>query len=363
MEQLVIDSKQLNSALRKLGPIFSGRSIMQMLENVLIKADPDGITLTATDMKLTMILQIKGINAEPFTWLLPYKELLNITGVVPGPVTIEMDEDRKAVLKSGKDLFKLGVTEDPTLYVKVPEFEADYSLDVNGTFFWSLQQAAKSTATGENELIFCCILLDFRENELRVVSSARSNMYLHKIKTDKKFKKQALFYLDFVKAVKDFEDAQLSITDKFICAKNDTLTVIATCSEQRFPNYEMLLPKEGNVVNCTVESKDLNNAMDKMMVYNSQVPLTKLSFTAEGIQVDLHDDHSNRAIDTIVPADHKVSEQIIVVNAKLLKDLISQLPPNTDTLQCIVPDNPTVIWVKPEKDEYDLTLLLGLIGQ
>lgn len=362
MQQLIIDSKILNKGLKSLAPAFAGRSVMPLLDNVLVTVLENEVVLTATDMKLTVINHLPLESTTTLKWLLPYKELTNITAVLAGPVTIEVDKDRKAFLKSGAKVWKLGVTEDPSLYVKLPEFETDDSIEVDGAFFWSLQQAAKSVSTNEGDLVFQCVCLDPREGEMRIVSSNRSVMYLHKFPTNKKFKKQALFYPDFVRAVKEFNEAKVSFNGRFIRAESNHLTVIATCADQRFANYEMMLPNDRKV-NCEIETSDVQNAIDEILVYGSQVPASKLSFNSSGIKVDFLDEYSGREVNTFIHAEHSVAEQTITANAKLIKEMISQFPPNTEKLQCIVPDNAMVMWMKPVKEDYDITLTLGLIGQ
>lgn len=86
---------------------FTGKSTMPVLQNALVEAADDRVTLTATNLDTTVRLSVAAEVSAPGSATLPAKLLSDIASKVSaGTVAIELDGDA-AEVSAGRSLFKL----------------------------------------------------------------------------------------------------------------------------------------------------------------------------------------------------------------------------------------------------------------
>ena len=100
-EDLLTPLQQIIGAVEK-------RQTLPALANVLIKANENELSLTATDLEIEQVSNVQQMIDEPGEITLPAKKLLDITKSLPNEaeISIDIDADR-AIVKSGRSRFTL----------------------------------------------------------------------------------------------------------------------------------------------------------------------------------------------------------------------------------------------------------------
>jgi len=121
--KFVIQKEELQRGLQLVQSVADRKSTMPILSNVLIVADKDGISLTATDLEIGVRGRYKASVSDEGGLTISARKLFEIVRELPSEeVTIESTENNWAVVTSGKSVFKftgLAVEEFPEL----PEVE------------------------------------------------------------------------------------------------------------------------------------------------------------------------------------------------------------------------------------------------
>lgn len=122
-EDLLIPLQHVIGAVEK-------RQTLPALANVLIKADSDLLTITATDLEIELVSRIQLMVDETGEITLPAKKLLDICKSLPNEseISIEIDADR-ALIKSGRSRFTL-VTLPATDFPSLDEITSVYEFSV-----------------------------------------------------------------------------------------------------------------------------------------------------------------------------------------------------------------------------------------
>jgi DNA polymerase-3 subunit beta len=103
-----IQREDLLIPLQKIIGAVEKRQTMPALSNILVKADKDKISLTATDLEIELVTTFGMVADEAGETTLPARKLLDICKALPeeSNISISVDSD-KAMIKSGRSRFSL----------------------------------------------------------------------------------------------------------------------------------------------------------------------------------------------------------------------------------------------------------------
>jgi DNA polymerase-3 subunit beta len=123
--KILADRKGLLEALNAVSAAVPARSPKPILQNVLLRADPEGSTLAGTDLEVGIEARVLGVQVEgPGMAVLPPQRLGQfLKAVTDEQVSIEVRGD-KLLIRGRKATLDL-VTEDPALFPAFAPFAAD----------------------------------------------------------------------------------------------------------------------------------------------------------------------------------------------------------------------------------------------
>ena len=103
-----IQREDLLIPLQKIIGAVEKRQTMPALSNILLKADNDKISLTATDLEIELVTTLGMVADEVGDTTLPARKLLDICKALPEESNISITVDsNKALIKSGRSRFSL----------------------------------------------------------------------------------------------------------------------------------------------------------------------------------------------------------------------------------------------------------------
>lgn len=103
-----IQREDLLIPLQKIIGAVEKRQTMPALANILVKADKDKISLTATDLEIELVTTLNIVADETGETTLPARKLLDICKSLPDESSISVSVDtNKALIKSGRSRFSL----------------------------------------------------------------------------------------------------------------------------------------------------------------------------------------------------------------------------------------------------------------
>lgn len=361
--KVTIDSKLLLSTLNQLAPAISKNTVVPALESVLVKVRKKQATLVATNMNITILMEIEVGSEKEFDLMLPFAELQSICKVVVGPMTIENKSSQIVVAGDGNDKFKLGKAEDAKVFPTVPEFESKLSVSVTGAFFNAMNQAKKCLPSIPH-IILSNVCIDIRKDSLTVVGTDSLILYSEKFNVESNCEIESLVADTFVNAVKDFQHGEITANEKFICVTADKKKVIVRVAEGKYVRYSDLLATRG-AYNITINKNDLEKALDKVLVYRSSLNLHLCDFLFEDgtAKITYYDQDFERGTDTAIFADFTEEIGKIAFNARQLQTLIGQMPANAEEIQMAITSPTSPVFLAPvlpadSNPDGDLLLLI-----
>src|SRR5210317_671806 len=165
-----IEKDQILEALQKVQSIVGQRTTLPILSNVLLEAGNGRLTLTTTDMEVSVCTSIEADIQRDGATTLPARRFFSICRDLPNhQVEISVSNNDVAEILSGSYNCKLeGLSRDD--FPPMPTFEESASYKLRqGTFKDILQKTAYAASTDESRAILNGSLMAFRDNKLTVV--------------------------------------------------------------------------------------------------------------------------------------------------------------------------------------------------
>ena len=271
--------------LKSVQNIVAGKGSLPILQNVLIEAIGKDLTLTTTDLDISIRSTVECKVEESGLSTLPVKLLFNAILKAPeGEIEVEIDAKDQAVIKAGSSRTKLnGKAEAEFPRMNNEEESNEYSLSstimkemLRKTFYAASQDDTRRTLKG--------VLMSFKDNKLTMV--ATDGRRLAMVENEVEF--PATAEKDIVLPSKAVQELLRSLPTegeiKVIVQKNKigfelgSVKIYSKLIDDAYPNYRQVIPRE-TAETIAIDRQLLLDALDRASVMTmDEAHSTKLVF-------------------------------------------------------------------------------------
>tara|TARA_S200000501_G_scaffold71063_1_gene63067 strand:+ start:1242 stop:2354 length:1113 start_codon:yes stop_codon:yes gene_type:complete len=323
---------ELQQALQKLSKATPTRSTLPILGCVLIDAGDEKTILKATDLEISIQVEIPTSLEKTGSAAIPLKTLLEVTNELPEVrVTIEVDDKNKATITTDLGEYDL-MAKQPEEFPKTPEQKSPAVIKIPGK---TLKQIINSTsfAISRDELkpALTGVLLQISSESTTAVSTDghrlvkqtrgdfRSADSINDFIVPKKF-------LGYLSSHLGDIDVELLLAEDHLAARVGADLVITRIIDETFPNYESVIPKENNK-KLVVDKKVLLGAIKRVSIFsNKSTHQVALSLSSEECKITTEDPEKSSKANEKISAQYEGDPIVIGYNAEYLKDVVSHVP-------------------------------------
>jgi DNA polymerase III subunit beta len=253
---LKIFREELLKQLHLFSSIAEKKQTLPILSNVLLCAEPDSLSVTATDLEVE--LQMNILLSQPATTTgevtVPAKKLLDIFRSLPEHALIEFNvENNKLFITSGQSRFSL-LTLPAEEYPSLDETETlvEFTVDQKDLRFL-LHRCLFAMAQQDVRYYLNGMLLEIKQGLIRSVATDGHRLAINSIEAA--LINNAVFRViiprkgvtELVRLLDDTNaEITISIMTNHIRISRSHFTFTSKLIEGRFPDYERILPKHGD---------------------------------------------------------------------------------------------------------------------
>ncbi|MDI3319972.1 hypothetical protein [Pinibacter soli] len=347
--KIIFNGKNLHAALKKIAPAINTNAIVPVQSCVLIKASGSNATLTASSYHLRISHKMECDCSGEIEMVIPYAELVKIAQLSNGPLFIELVKNQ-IVITVDDDVFKIGKAEDASTFAKELNDADGSTVDVTADFFWAMTLASRIVSTAKEEFIFNNVIIDIKDKKLNVVGCDRMNLFHTSFNVENKTNVACLISTAFVNAVKEFQDATLTITKNNVIADAGTIKVTGIVSAHGAPPYDIILSRYYPET-CVLSKKDLESCLSKIFVCQAfnKIYTSSFSFSPDNNKALLSYQNTSlgQEVSTVIHLDKIPELPKIDLEAGKLQTLLSLLPSDTEMLDISMKDPKTAVFIKP----------------
>ncbi|MGN0854213.1 MAG: DNA polymerase III subunit beta [Kiritimatiellia bacterium] len=291
MKFKIIRSKFIEG-LKSVQNIVSGKGSLPILQNVLLEGKLNKLTMTTTDLDISIKSEVACEVLEEGMSTLPVKLLFNsISKVAEGEIEVEIDAMEHATIIAGSAKFKLvGLPENE--FPRLPKDDEAFSYTLNQQALREMfRKTSYAASQDDTRRTLKGVLMSFKDEKLTMVATDGRRLAL--VENEVEFPKSAEkdIVLPF-KAVQELQrslsgedEVNIMVQNSQISFKLGNVMIYSKLIEETYPNYKQVIPKEC-AVQITVDRQLLLDALDRASVMTmDEAHSTKLIFEGNRLVV------------------------------------------------------------------------------
>ena len=169
--KLTISQEELIAGLQSVQNVVSTRTTLPILSNVLLKAEGERLSLTATDLDVTISNAVEAKVVQSGSFTLPVKKLVSIAREMGGSqIEIEV-QGNQCTIQSGASFYRMnGLAAEE--FPPMPDFSGQTKLKMaQDKVKAMLRRTSYAVSTDENRYVLNGLYFSFKENKLTIVAT------------------------------------------------------------------------------------------------------------------------------------------------------------------------------------------------
>lgn len=352
--KLVIAKDAVMSGLQMVHGVVNVRPTLPVLSNVLMEAKDDKLSLTTTDMEVTMRCSVEAKTGKAGATTIPARRLLSIIReLAPGNIEIDVDDKNAASITCGSSFFKingLGDDEFPTL----PKSDAAHTFTVEQKILKDmLQKTAYAASTDETRFILNGTLMSFKGGKLTLVATDGRRLALteHELEFPKEAECDAIVPTkainELIRILRDEGSVKIHAGKNQASFEFDEVTLTTKLIEGIYPNFRQVIPGQCEQ-RIAVEREVLLTALKRVALLTSEKSSSiklifgknKLKISASSPDVgEAHESiaikYSGKDIQVAFNPDYIMEPLRNIANDEIYVELIDDISPGV--IKCDVP--------------------------
>ncbi|WP_262692752.1 DNA polymerase III subunit beta [Kordiimonas aestuarii] len=347
-----------NSLLKTLGHVQSvveRRNTIPILSNVMMEADGDTVSMTATDLDIAIVERTKANVAQGGAITVPAHTLFDIVRKLPDGSEVELtaEDNDRLIVKAGRSRFTLACLDKEDFPV-MSEGDMPHRFELAAAELKRLIDKARfAISTEETRYYLNGIYLHVANTEdgatLRAV--ATDGHRLAQVEQDVPEGAAGMPGIiiprktvgEVRKLIDEFEGAvQVSLSDTKIRFSYDGAVVTSKLIDGTFPDYSRVIPK-GNDKMLEMDCRLFAEATDRVSTISSdKTRSVKLSIAEDTLTLSVNSPDSGTATEELA-ASYGADALEIGFNSRYLLDILAQVEGETVQVFLADPSAPTVL--------------------
>jgi len=348
MKFKIVRSKFLEG-LKAVQNVVAGKGSLPVLQNVLIDAKGKELTLTTTDLDISIRNTVECEVSELGITTLPVKLLSTaILKAAEGVVEVEVDAKERASITAGSATFKLvGMPESEFPRLPSGDEQLQYTIQqqvlremFRKTSYAASQDDTRRTLKG--------VLMSFKDGKLTMVATDGRRLAL--VENELEFPKSSEkdIVLPF-KAVQELQrslsgegEVTITVQKSQVCFKLGSIMIYSKLMDDAYPNYSQVIPKEC-AEQISVDRQLLLDALERASVMTmDEAHSTKLVFDSGRLTVASAASEIGEAKDE-VPIKYAGEKIEIMFNPNYVMDPLKAIDDDEITININNGHSPAVI--------------------
>ncbi len=329
--KFTIERASFLEALQKVKNVVPSRSTLQILSNALLAAEDGGLTLTTTDLDISVRCKVPAVVDEPGSTTLPIRRLVSIVSELSdAAIEVSVDDADTATVQCGSSYFKIvGLPQRDFPPVPEPDGTVFFRID-SGVLREMLRKTSYAVSLDETRRVLTGVLLSFRDGKLTTVATDGRRLALveHEIEfppeTERDIVLPSKSVGELMHVLKDEGDLRI-FTQKTQAVFQQGDTMLSTkLIDGTYPNYRQVIPTKFDE-RVVIAREELLTALRRVSVVTTDKSnATKLTFADNTLTIVTHTPEVGEARET-VPVKYSGAEIGVTFNPEYVMDPLRNL--------------------------------------
>ncbi len=358
--------KDLAQALGRIASATPQRSPMPVLENILLDLEGSALSLTATDMDITVTTRLEVRGTSNGAILVPAKRLTDtVRALEHGEVSVDVDQSTKRItIHTGSGEYKLSGL-DVSEFPQLPKVEASVSIGIPfSKLIGMIDRTVFACSSDEFRPAMTGVLFQFRPDQIRAV--ATDGFRLVRV-IDREMVPDVVEGVDIIVPPKALQlaskafgsqDISLEANKTHVRFADGVTTITARLIDENYPNYESVIP-QANDKRMVIRREDLLNAVKRVSLYsNSQTRQVRMKLGASQLHIRAEDVDTGGEAHEHVTCDYSDEEIEIGFSSQFVRDALDRIEADEVAFEFSTPLRPSLVSPYGVQNGQDVLMLL-----
>ncbi len=360
-----VSSTELLKNLQVAAGALGSNPVLPILEDFLFRIENKQLTISASDLEVSISTSIEVMADDDFTVAVPAKILLETLKALPQqPVTFNVNPDNFAIeITSSYGKYRLA-GENGADFPALPESEEVDRVKINSQYLHE-GIAKTSFATSNDDLRPAMTGVYFQVDFNKLILVATDAHKLVKFSTHHLAGEVATSFIVPKKALNLLKNA-LPANDAVTLAFNKanaffsfgSTNLVCRLIDARYPDYNAVIPVE-NPNQLAVVRGDFQNSLKRIAIYaNKTTNQVVLDMNDKSLTISAQDiDFSNEATEQMV-CEYNGNPMKIAFNAKFLVEMLGVLDSDEVKIDLSTPSRAGILTPVEENNDRDILMLV-----
>ncbi len=350
-----IKKSDMLKGLQKVQGATSSSNTVPILSNVLVNAESDGVTITATDLEMGIRVRLQAVVETPGAVAVPSKKLLELVRELSAEeISMALQAGEKVKIVSGASTFKLaGISKDE--YPAFPEANEAEMFEIEKAILGDMvKKAVFAAAEADSRYVLNGVLVDIIKSgagmKVRMVATDSHRLALVERSLGVTVKEQkAIIPKKAMSELRRFLDdpgeqktVKVGFTKSHVVFNQEGAVMVSKLIDGLYPNYQQVLPSNNKKI-VIVEKEAFGGALKRMSILSNQ-KTSSIAFAISNGKVGLEAKSADIGESSeIVPAEYAGEELTIGFNVRYVQDAIAAMGSQKLILHLADPLSPGLI--------------------
>ncbi len=329
--KLTIARNVLLEVLQRVQNVVSTRSTLPVLSNVLISAEKTGVTMSTTDLEVSMQCKAEAAVEKTGTMTLPVRRLSGIVREMPeSDISIEVGDENVAALECNSSYFKIiGISSEEFPSIPKPEGKRLFEID-QGAFREMLRKTSYSASADETRYVLNGVLLSFRAGKLTMVATDGRRLALveHEVEFRKEAEVDAILpskaVNELIHTLQDEGPLKIHVAENQIMFEFGDSVLCSKLIDGTYPNFRQVIPNQCEA-RIAIEREGMLNALKRVsLITTDKSNATKLVFAKNRLTITTTTPDVGEARETL-PVKYAEKEIKVAFNPEFIMDALRNL--------------------------------------
>jgi DNA polymerase-3 subunit beta len=311
--------------------VVSSKGTLQILSNALIHVENNQMSITTTDLDISMRCVIPCEVEQSGSTTLPIRRVVMIMKELnEGNVTVQVAEDDEAKFQSGSSYFKvIGLpTRD---FPPIPATEGKFSYRIDqGVLKEMLRKTSYAASLDETRRVLNGVLMAFKSNKLTMVATDGRRLALvdHEVEFPEQAETEMILPTkavnELMRVLQNEGEVKIYAQKNQVVFEMGTTIMSSKLVDGVYPNYRQVIPG-GCDERVTLEREELLRAVRRVSVMTTDKSnAVRLTFSANQLTINITSQEVGEGRETI-PVKYTGKEVSIVFNPEYVMDPLKNM--------------------------------------
>lgn len=313
--KLICTQENLNKGLNLVSYLANKNTNLPILNNVLLKASKNGLTLITTNLEIGIKVFIRSKVEEEGEFTVDAKLLNNFVSLLPREnIEISIKDKILNVKNKNQEANINGL--DSEDFPLIPEIEKENEIEISSNELKkALNQVIFAASSDNSRIEINAVNFSFKPNELTLVATDSYRLTEKKIKINSDKEKELIIPLKTVQELSRILNDEIDQKIKIYFNENqimfifNNIELVSRVIDSKYPDYKQIIPQEFiTSINCEV---------------NKLIPIIKSVslFCKQGINdINLIFDSKNQELEVSTTSSNSGSKDIAKLPVKITGD-------------------------------------------